>query len=158
MKTLAHFGWPLAAFCLLLTGVAGAEESPWLLGNWNGTREALGAHGVDFEFVATTDILALVDGGLDKGVEAPSNFDLVMTVDTAAAGWWENGSVLVYLLGNAGGDPSLRAGDLQVASNIEGPNTFKLFEAASSTIVSPCWSGCMTSMPISTLPSSAACS
>ena len=115
--------------CSLWTGVAMAEESPWLLGDWGGQRKALAARGLDMEFVASTDFMAVVDGGLSRGLETPANFDMVFTLDTNTAGWWRNGTVQLYLLGNTGGDPSRRAGDLQVASNIEAADTFKLFEA-----------------------------
>lgn len=115
--------------CSLWAALASAEDSPWLLGDWGGQRKALAEHGLDMEFVASTDLLAIVDGGISRGVETPANFDMVFTLDTATAGLWRNGSLQFYLLGNAGGDPSLRAGDLQVASNFEAPDTFKLFEA-----------------------------
>ncbi|MEQ8661400.1 MAG: carbohydrate porin [Gammaproteobacteria bacterium] len=108
--------------------LAPAGDSPWLTGNWGGTRDTLAAHGLEIEFVSSVDIMAVVDGGLRDGVETPANFDLAFTLDTAAAGWWDNGAFLVYLLGNSGGDPSLRVGDAQVTSNIEAPNTFKLYE------------------------------
>jgi len=74
-------------------------------------------------------VLGTVSGGRDAGWEAPANFDLLLTIDTAAAGWWHDGSFNVYFLGNAGGDPSTRTGDYQVASNIEAPDSFKLYEA-----------------------------
>lgn len=113
----------------IMAGAAADEDTPWLLGDWGGQRTALAARGFDFEFVATVDVLGTVSGGLDAGWEAPANFDLVMTVDTASAGWWQNGTFNLYFLGNAGGDPSTRTGDYQIASNIEAPDTFKLFEA-----------------------------
>ena len=106
-----------------------ADGDSWLLGDWGGQRQALAERGLDMEFVASTDLMAIVDGGLSRGVKTPANFDMVFTLDTGKAGWWNNGTVGVYLLGNTGGDPSRRAGDLQVASNIEAPDTFKLFEA-----------------------------
>ena len=126
-------GGRIGAACVglgLLSGMAMADETlPWLLGDWGGKRAALAEQGFDFEFVATVDVLGTVDGGIDEGFESPANFDLVMTVDTGAAGWWQNGTFNFYFLGNAGGDPSLRAGDYQVASNLEAPDTFKLYEA-----------------------------
>ena len=113
----------------LVTPVTMAEESAWLLGDWGGQRQALAERGLDMEFVASTDLMAVVDGGLSRGVETPANFDMIFTLDTGTAGWWRNGTMQLYLLGNTGGDPSMRAGNLQVASNIEAPDTFKLFEA-----------------------------
>ncbi|MGD9601167.1 MAG: carbohydrate porin [Gammaproteobacteria bacterium] len=94
-----------------------------------GARDEWSARGFDFEAVITTDVLGVVDGGVDEGFEAPSNLDLVMNIDTASAGWWQNGSFGIYFLGNIGGDPTTRAGDLQAASNLEAPDTFKLYEA-----------------------------
>ncbi len=107
-----------------------AEGWPYLLGGMGGARAALAEYGVGFELVATVDLLGVVDGGIDPGFESPANFDLTMTLDTEAAGLWKHGSFLVYWLGNAGGDPSLRSGELQVASNIETTNSLKLFEAS----------------------------
>lgn len=115
---------------VLIAAHAQADDTlPWLLGDWHGQRTALAAKGFDFEFMATVDVLGTVHGGRDTGFEAPANFDLIMTVDTEAAGWWRGGTFNVYFLGNAGGDPSAHTGDYQVASNIEAPNTFKLYEA-----------------------------
>ena len=49
---------------------------------------------------------------------------------TARAGWWQNGTFFLYLLGdvNAGGPLSDKVGDLQVTSNIEAPKAFKIYE------------------------------
>lgn len=114
--------------CALWSAATTAEESPWLLGNWGGQRQALAERGLDLEFVATADILSVVEGGLSRGMDTPANFDMVFTLDTGTAGWWKNGTLQLYLLGNAGGAFSRRVGDLQVASNIEAPNTFKVIE------------------------------
>jgi len=120
----------IGGLALLGSGQILADDAaPWLLGDWQGQRTALAERGFDFEFVATVDVLGTVHGGLDSGFESPANFDLVATVDTGAAGWWQNGTFNVYFLGNAGGAPSTRTGDYQVASNIEAPGTFKLYEA-----------------------------
>ena len=115
--------------CSLCTGSALAEDSPWLLGDWGGQRSALAERGLDMEFVATTDIMAIVDGGISRGVETPTNFDMVFALDTSSAGWWRNGTLHVHMIGTTGGDASQRAGDMQVASNIEAPNTFNFYEA-----------------------------
>ena len=120
----------LALALLGTTATALAEDDqPWLLGNWGGQRSALAEKGVEFEIVATTDVLANVSGGIDDGVETPTTFDLAVNIDTAAAGWWNNGTLRVYLLGTTGGDTNTHVGALQVASNIEAPDTVKLYEA-----------------------------
>lgn len=122
----------LSVACLLATLAepgAHAEESPWMLGGWGGVRDAWSARGLDLEAVVSTDVLGVVSGGLDEGFEAPSQFDLVATLDTEAASWWQHGTFALYLLGTAGGDLSARAGDLQVASSLEAPDTVSVFEA-----------------------------
>lgn len=109
---------------------AADAATAWALGDWGGARTALAVHGLDLEFVATTDILGVVDGGIRRGVEALSKFDLVFKLDTGTAGWWRNGSLQVVLLGTAGGSLSERAGDMQIVSNIEAPaNTLIVYEA-----------------------------
>ena len=124
------FAISIAIYCGGYSQIALAEESPYLSGNWGGLRDRLNAHGLDIELVATTDLMVLVSGGIERGLETPANFDIVFTLDTEAAGWWNNGSFILYFLGNAGGNPSSRLGDLQVASNIEAVNTFKLYEVS----------------------------
>jgi carbohydrate-selective porin OprB len=44
-----------------------AEESPWLLGGWNGARDAWSARGLDLEAVVSSDVLGVVSGGIDEG-------------------------------------------------------------------------------------------
>jgi len=108
---------------------AESEPNPWLLGDWGGKRSALAEKGIDIEAVATVDVLGVVSGGIKHGVESPANFDLAVQVDTGKAGWWNNGTLRLYLLGNTGGDTNNLLGALQVASNIEAPDTVKLYEA-----------------------------
>ena len=108
---------------------AEGDPNPWLLGDWGGKRSALAEKGIDIEAVATVDVLGVVSGGIEQGVESPANFDLAVQIDTGKAGWWNNGTLRLYLLGNTGGDTTNLLGALQVASNIEAPDTVKLYEA-----------------------------
>jgi porin len=85
--------------------------------------------GIDVEFAVTNEWYSLLKGGLDTGSDTLSNRDLLLTVDTADSLMWENGRFLFYVLGNDGGDPTRRTGDLQAASNIETSDTMKLYEA-----------------------------
>ncbi len=87
-------------------------------------------NGFDLETAVTADLYHVMEGGIDRDTETPGNVDVVFTLDTEATEWWDNGSFLVYFLNNSGGDPTVRTGDLQTATNIEAPNTFKLYEAS----------------------------
>jgi porin len=86
--------------------------------------------GFDMETVFTGELYQVIEGGIERGTETPGNVDVVFTLDTEAAELWDNGSFLVSFLNNSGGDPTQRTGDLQAASNIEAPNTLKLYEAS----------------------------
>jgi porin len=87
--------------------------------------------GVTSEAVLTTDFLYNTRGGVKRGGAVLGNFDLTFEVDTAKAGWWENGTFFFCFLGNSNsGDPMTEiTGDLQTASNIEADEAFKLYEA-----------------------------
>ncbi len=104
-------------------------NSEYFLGDWGGKRQAIEDAGFSIEMVFKVDLMTNVSGGTDTGFEAPGNLDLVLDIDTGTAGWWSNGRFHFYLLGNEGGNPSDRVGDLQTTSNIEADNTFKMFES-----------------------------
>jgi len=104
-------------------------HSDFLLGDWGGNRQRLAAAGFSFEAAFTVDLMSNVSGGANTGFDAPSNLDIILDIDTDTAQWWSNGTFHLYLLGNAGGDPSVRIGDIQGTSNIEATNTLKVFEA-----------------------------
>ena len=42
-------------------------------------------NGLDMEFVASSDVLAIVAGGTSRGVATPANFDMVFVLDSADA-------------------------------------------------------------------------
>lgn len=93
-------------------------------------RHAWGLH-PSIEIGGELDLeLAHVQGGVDPGASGLANFDLLVDVDTQKAGWWRGGKLHFYLLADAGSgpSPSERAGDLQVARNIEAPDDWKLYE------------------------------
>ncbi|MGE0857671.1 MAG: carbohydrate porin [Gammaproteobacteria bacterium] len=112
--------WALLAGSWLAQGAMAADDAqPWLLGDWNGHRSALAERGLDMEFLATSDVMAVVDGGRSRGVEALANFDAVFNLDTGTAGWWSNGTFRMHVIGSVGGYPSQRVGDMQFTSNYE---------------------------------------
>ncbi len=100
-----------------------------LTGHWGGARTFLKERGVEFGFVATGEVYGNLMGGLSKGIAYADNFDLILTVDAEALVGWKGATFLIYGLGNEGGSPSFHAGDIQVASNIDAPDTWKLYEA-----------------------------
>ena len=67
---------------------------------------------------------------------SPSGFGDLLRQDRLTGSWSgnrpeleERGRVFFYGLGNHGGRPSENVGDLQIVSNIEAPDTWKLYEA-----------------------------
>lgn len=76
----------------------------------------------------TLESVTNLDGGVQEGSSQLSNFDLTLAVDTDAAGWWGNGEWFVYVLGNAGDNPSDDVGDVQGISNIATNDSLKLYE------------------------------
>ena len=60
----------------------------------------------------TLESVTNLDGGVAEGTRSLANLDLTLAIDTQAAGWWENGAVFIYVLGNYGKAPSDLTGDL----------------------------------------------
>ena len=114
---------------LLIATVSWAEDSPWLLGDWDGKRRALAEKGFEFEFVLMLEGVQNVAGGVARSSRGLTNLDLIMDAWGKALGLSENGDLHLFLLDNSGGSPSEMIGDIQVSSNIEAPETFKLYEA-----------------------------
>jgi porin len=80
--------------------------------------------------VASFDLLANVSGGLDTGVEVPGTLDMIGDLLWAGPGKTSAHRLKLFVQGTVGGDFSVRrAGGIQFASDIEAPNTVKLFEA-----------------------------
>ncbi|NQV32733.1 MAG: carbohydrate porin, partial [Phycisphaeraceae bacterium] len=113
---------------VLVAGPAGAQDVPWLAGDWNGQRQTLADTGIGFEFVLTLEGVQNVAGGVARSSRGLLNLDLIMDAEGQALGLSEQGALHVYFLGNDGGDPTEMIGDLQTTSNIETTNTLKLYE------------------------------
>jgi porin len=84
-----------------------------------------------YEFSAeyTADILAVVSGGLATGTEYLDNLDLELEVDVAEA--WDAGAGRIFIHGlynNGATFSDDRAGDLQIVSNIDAEEAWRLFE------------------------------
>lgn len=111
---------------LFIAGWALASEKPSAAGSDEDTERA-----VAVEFAYTSDILANVSGGLDRGARYLNNIDLTLDVDLDALGAAPNTRIFIYGLYNNGeAFSSDLAGDAQVASNIEAPvEAVRLYEA-----------------------------
>lgn len=120
-----------AIFCICT--VVRAEDQDiaetHLLGDWGGALSYLDNNGVSLESILTLDSISNVSGGIKRKEGTLFNADLTMSIDTSKAGLWNGGTLFVYMLGNAGNDPTSYVGDLQASDNIETNDTFKLYEA-----------------------------
>lgn len=123
-----------AALLLLSVAVASAEDnSIWkrsaLTGDWAGQRTKLEDRGVSLSFVTTSEFMRNVDGGAGIGTASLDNEDLQLAIDADKLMHWKGAQFFVYGLRTFGHSPSNYAGDIQAVSNIDAPNTTKLFEA-----------------------------
>ena len=119
----------LAMTMMLMASVSQAVEQQWLLGDWNGKRHSLSEEGFEFDFVLTLEGVQNVAGGVARSSRGLANLDMVMDAWGKALGLSEDGHLHLHLLGNSGGAPTEMIGDIQATSNIEAPNTFKIYEA-----------------------------
>lgn len=102
------------------------EEAP-LLGDLG--RRELRDDGYTIEALAINDFWGNARGGNYRGVGVMGNFNLILTVDTAKAGWWEDGELVLYGIGVYGRRPSLAVGDYQYTDNIDAFDTVEPYEA-----------------------------
>lgn len=104
-------------------------EQDYLTGNWNGHRTSLETKGISIEAAYTAEVVVNTYGGINSDTFYLDNFDLIITIDAAKLFYWHGATFLVYFLSNYGNDPTQMVGDAQGTSNIEAPNTIKLYEA-----------------------------
>lgn len=105
------------------------KERTNFLGDLGGVRDQLDQSGLAVESVLSYDIISDVSGGLRRHTGNLMNYDLTFTLDTEKADLWSHGTAFLYMLGNAGSDPTTYVGDLQASDNIEAYDTFKVYEA-----------------------------
>ncbi|MEQ9451282.1 MAG: carbohydrate porin [Pseudomonadales bacterium] len=84
-------------------------------------------NGLQLDMVYTGE-WAQVQGGIEDGNTYLDNVDLILEGDLEQLWGWQNSTFRLYVLGNQGGSPSSYAGDLQTVSNIDAPDTWKLYE------------------------------
>jgi porin len=81
-----------------------------------------------WENALTLESIHNVSGGIDKGSAELANLDITLAVDTESAGWWQQGSFFIYLLGDYGKDPAEYTGGVQGTSNIAADDSIKIYE------------------------------
>ncbi|MCP5047678.1 MAG: hypothetical protein GY940_10935, partial [bacterium] len=135
MKTISN-GFVYLILSLFMAGVlTAAEESPnlWqrdtLTGDWGGLRSKMEKKGIRLEMVHTGEMISILSGGLERETVFLDNKDLMLSVDAEALAGWKGAEFSLYVLGNHGSNPSEFVGDLQIISNIDSPNTWKIYEA-----------------------------
>lgn len=87
------------------------------------------ANGFEFSVEYTADILRVVSGGLSTGTEYLDNLDVALEIDLAEAWGAGAGTILVHgLYNNRSAFSADRVGDLQVVSNIDADEAWRLFQ------------------------------
>lgn len=110
------------------TDKPGLLERDHPLAAWQAITTHLGEKGLQLELFYTLDLLANVDGGIEREFAAIGNLDLLAAADLEALMSWRDTWLVLYAIGNHG-EISPAVGDFQAVSNIEAPATVKLFEA-----------------------------
>lgn len=95
------------------------------------TQQSEWENHVTMKVIYTADVFANTTGGFDTGVRFMDNLDVLVK------GEWEFATLFLYGLANQGGNLSELTGDLLVVSNIEAPNSFRLFEAWANFPIKP---------------------
>jgi porin len=87
------------------------------------------AGGYEFEVVYSGDVLTNSSGGIETGTRYLDNLDLNIEIDVAQAAGMGSGTLFVHGLYNNGGTFSDElVGDLQIVSNIEAEEAWRIFE------------------------------
>ncbi len=81
------------------------------------------------EAIYTADLMGPVRGGLRREAVYQDNLDLTVSADLQRLLGWRGATAYAYVLSNRGDDLTPVVGDAQGVSNIEAPNTWKLYEA-----------------------------
>ncbi|RKY21107.1 MAG: hypothetical protein DRQ55_05500 [Planctomycetota bacterium] len=120
--------WPALALCLatLMSQPADPldERKPLVLT----PGEGLSWNGLTFEALWSQDLLGNVSGGASTGWSRGRKLDLSIRADLDRAADMPGATAYVSWYATGGGPLSARSGDLQVASNIEGPRRSILAE------------------------------
>jgi porin len=102
----------------------------WLLLSFFGMGASLHAseNAYVWENALTLEAIHNLSGGIEKGSAELANLDITLAIDSEAAGWWQNGNLFVYVLGDYGRDPAEFTGGVQGTSNIAADDAIKIYE------------------------------
>jgi len=84
---------------------------------------------VELRAAYTADAVGVLAGGVDPGMDLLDDVDVQLWLDGEGLVGVPGLSIFVYGLGNQGGSPSGRAGDLQTLDNIQAPTSWRIYEA-----------------------------
>ena len=80
-----------------------STPSPWqwetATGDWAGLKPKLKGHGINLGFVYTGEVIANLEGGLQKDADYLHNFDLTLEVDLENLLGWVGASIFIYGIG-----------------------------------------------------------
>jgi porin len=99
------------------------------LTGWSEQREQWEEQGIEFEAVYTAEAWRNARGGVKRASVFLDNLDVTFTLDAEKLWAWNGGTFFLYFLRTHGGSPSENVGDTQAISNIDAPDTAKLYEA-----------------------------
>ncbi|MGZ8939170.1 MAG: carbohydrate porin [Limisphaerales bacterium] len=105
------------------------SEGDHMTGDWGGLRTKLVDRGVHLQAGYIGEVIGNVSGGLRTGTIYQGLFEMGVRVDTEAAGLWKGGTFQISSLFPHGSGFSHRyVGDLLTASNIEGYESWRLYD------------------------------
>ena len=111
--------------CLCINVFAADEENAY-----DAFKGKLEDKGIALELGLINEYIHNYDGGLRTGDMPLWNLDITLEMDTEKLGLWSNGRFFIYGLFNFHNDklPTEYVGDIQATSNIEAPETGKIYE------------------------------
>lgn len=115
-------------FVSLVLQAAEPETRTTLSNQWNGLTSSWEDKGVVMELTYSADYFKNTKGGIDKKGEYLDNKDLTLEFDAKKLLNLDGAIFFLYIIGNQGGSPSDHAGDAQGVSNIDAPDTWKVYE------------------------------
>ncbi len=99
-----------------------------VFGDWGGFRKSALEKGFELELIYKSEFTGNLSGGTEKKDFHLHNLDIWTSFAFEKLAGVRGLSLTAYGLGESGGKPSETFGEIIVSTNIEAPNTFKLYE------------------------------